>query len=291
MMAVVSMMHCENSESVQEARIVTVSRGDVHQVIGISGRLSYAEEHVVLSPLNGVVDRVHVKSGQRIGEGEAVLRLHSDVQGKILSTYTVHETAVQTAENMLSGEGWISASEGVIRADAACTVRQIYVEENMPVSAGMPVMRMTSGEQEIRCSAAAADTEKIRPGMWAWLQADNELIGLAYVENIGPVEAEETTGLCCASIVLKPEQHIDLPEGAIIDADIYLAGSDDVMTLPLEAITTRNTVWWVNEGRCTEISAEMIMADEINAWVALPEGIQVAIGEFVEGQLITEAGR
>jgi len=31
------------------------------------------------------------------------------------------------------------------------------------------------------------------------------------------------------------------------------------------------------------------MCDEINAWVSLPEGMQVAIGEFKEGQRIMEA--
>ena len=62
-----------------------------------------------------------------------------------------------------------------------------------------------------------------------------------------------------------------------------------MLALPMEAITDRNTVWWVNKGRCTEIPAEIVLSDEMHAWVNLPEGLLVAIGEFEEGQLVMEA--
>jgi hypothetical protein len=102
--------------------------------------------------------------------------------------------------------------------------------------------------------------------------------------------ADPVTGLVTIEVTLVPEQHIDCPEGAQVDVDIRLAGSDDVMVLPVKAINRQGNVWWVSdEGRCTEISAGIVMMDELHAWVQLPEGLPVAIGELQEGQLVREA--
>ena len=57
---------------------------------------------------------------------------------------------------------------------------------------------------------------------------------------------------------------------------------------PVEAVTERETVWWVSDGRCTEIPAKSVLSDEMNVWVGLPEGLPVAVGEFVEGQRVQE---
>ena len=105
------------------------------------------------------------------------------------------------------------------------------------------------------------------------------------------MQTNTATGLLESIITISPAQHIDLPEGANIDIEVYLSGSDNVLALPVEAITPRETVWWVHEGRCTEISAQIVMNDEMYAWVNLPEGLTVAIGEFIEGQHVMEAER
>ena len=97
---------------------------------------------------------------------------------------------------------------------------------------------------------------------------------------------DAVTGVICIPITLLPEKHIDLPEGASVEVDVYIQGSDDVCSLPIEAITERESVWWVNEGRCTEIDVQIVMSDEMRAWVMLPEGLQVAIGEFSDGQRV-----
>jgi len=94
--------------------------------------------------------------------------------------------------------------------------------------------------------------------------------------------------MTCA-VTLIPEQALSLPAGVQLDADVLLASGEDVPVLPVEAITDRGTVWRVYDGVCTEIPVEIVLSDEMNAWVRLPEGMQAAIGEFTEGQRVTEA--
>lgn len=287
-----SAMIWKPSETPVEARIVTVQRGDVHQVTAITGRIGYADEMIAYAGVSGIVSQLCVEPGQRVGAGEALVRFDMEQQAQIAAAYAENKAQLpdeiggQWLEQQLSG-----VSNMVVRADSPATVRQLLVEEGVPVAAGTPVVRLSSSQQEIICSVASVDAEQIRPGMWAWLSSKGESLCQAEVIHVGETTLDPLTGLEWATVTLQPEQHIDLPEGAAVDADVYLAGSDDALTLPLEAITERETVWWVNEGRCTEIPAEIVMADEILAWVSLPEGIQVAVGEFEEGQYVREAAK
>lgn len=272
-------------EKAVEARFVQVERADVHQVAALSGRLAYAEEDYVYASSAGRVERVCVKEGERLAAQEEMFRLDASAWEDALSVYA----AGQDYLTAYSAEWPVVSAAGVIRAERDCTVRQVLTEEGNLLTVGMPVARVTSNRQQIVCSAAPVDTEQLEPGMWAWLRAEGEFLCFASVQRIGDAAADPMTGMMCREVVLIPEEHIELPEGAAVDVEVYLAGSDDVLSLPLEAITDRETVWWVNGGRCTEIPAEIVMADEMRAWVQLPEGIIVAIGEFTEGQRIVEA--
>lgn len=284
-------MLLSSSEEPAEARIVTVQRGDVHQVVAISGRIAYADERIAYAGTNGIVSQICVTPGQRVGEGEALVRFESELQEGMLAAFAANTEQISGTAPAEWIEQRLTMDSTVVRADAACTVRQLLVQENMPVTVGTPVARMTSNQQEIVCTVCSTDAKKLQPGMWAWISAEGEPLGFAEVMAIGALSADLLSGMTAAQVRLRPEAHIELPEGAAVEADVYLAGSDDALTLPIEAITGRNTVWWVDDGRCTEIPVEIVMTDEILAWVVLPEGIAVAIGEFEEGQRVAEAAR
>lgn len=288
-MLLVLMSLLRSGDEPVKARIVTVQRGDVHQVIALSGRIGYADESYAYALSNTSVARILVEPGQRIGAGEVLMRFSEGVQQYAASAFSEHQDVISAhvSEDLIDHLAQLDGT--VLRAETDCTVRQLLVAENTPVVAGTPLIRLSSNQQEIMCAAARADAEKIEPGMWAWISAEGVSLGFAEVTEVGELTADPLTGMTSAQIMLLPEQHLALPEAASVDVEIYLAGSDDVLTLPVEAITSDGTVWWVSDGRCTEIPAEIVMSDEILAWVTLPEGIQVAIGEFVEGQRVTEA--
>lgn len=279
--------YMHNGEEAMAARIVTVQRGDVHQVAAITGRLGYADERYVFAQTSGVISQICVKDQQRLAAGDAILRTLSDWQLEARSAYAAY---ANLSPEVLRDKTLPSLDDTmVIRVDQDCTVRQLLVQENALVTAGTPVARLTSHRQHILCNTAACDTEQIATGMWAWLYVQGEEAGKASVLSIGQETADAATGMIHREVVLLPEQPLDLPEGAAVDVYVYLAGSDDVMTLPVEAITERDTVWWHHDGICTEIPAQIVMTDEINAWVRLPEGIEIAVGEFSDNQRIVEA--
>lgn len=272
-------------EEAVKARIVTVQRADVHQVIALAGKLAYRDEQLIYAPVSGVITQNCAQAGQRVASGEALLRF--DMQGIGAAAALAEEGQVLFPDIQM--EEYIPIENTVLRAETDATVRQLFVKEGMPVAAGTPVMRLSSNDQQILCSVSQRDADKLCPGMWGWISAGEAVHGVAAITEVGDVSSDPLTGLNSVLVMLRPEQHLDLPEGAIVDVDVYLAGSDDATTLPIEAVTERETVWWVTAGRCTEIPAEIVMTDEIRAWVHLPEGIDVAVGEFTEGQLIAEA--
>lgn len=276
-------------EKPAEARLVTVERGDVHQVLALEGRLTYAAQQVIVAKASGTVTQVCVENGQRVAAGEALIRLDGSAQEQLAAALAAPNEWMPDEISTHTMEETLSAYPSVIRAREACTVRQVYVGEDSLVTMGMPVALVSSNWQEIVCQASVNDAASLSPGMWAWLSAAGSSLGTALVESVGERQADSVTGVTFVTVSLRPEQYIDLPEQTAIDVDIYLAGSDDVLSLPLEAITERDTVWWVSDGRCTEIPAQIVMADEMRVWVELPEGITVALGEFMDGQCVTEA--
>lgn len=276
-------------EEAVPARIVTVRRGDVHQVAALTGRLTYDQEEIVLANLSGVISHIYVSAGQRVERGEAMVRWEDGGLDAVMSAVAASSNILEQAAADHNGLYEKLGETLVLRADKASYIRDVYVKQNTPVMTGTPLLRLTSGQQMIQCQAALKDARPIEAGMWAWLFYDGVKQGIGQVVSVGSAEVEPITGLSYVSILIQPENYLELPEGAGVDADIYLGGSDDVMTLPVEAITERGSVWWVVDGKCTEISGNVVLCDEMNAWVELPEGMQVAIGEFREGQRVLEA--
>jgi len=272
------------------AKIVSVQRGDVHQTIPLTGHIAYTDEHFAYAGMSGRIQRICVQPGDRLAANEALLRLDASTHERMMDAMMASVQSMDHLPDVVGLPELQAETQGsVVRTERPCTVRQLLVEENHLVAAGTPVARLTSHQQEIVCQTALVDADRIEPGMWAWITVDGEKRAYAAVETIGETKVNQLTGLASRTVTLSPDQHIDLPEGSLVDVDVYLSGSDDVLSLPLEAITERNTVWWIHDGRCTEIPAQIVMTDEMRAWVDLPEGIEVAIGEFIQGQRIVEA--
>lgn len=262
------------------ARVVQVEQGDVEQIAALTGRMAYQDERCVFTEVSGLVSQVYAETGDRVAEGEVLLRLRSEAQEAAASTMLAVHSPREIDLSLLDST--------VVRAPCSSTVRQVFTANGAAVAAGTPVLRLSSGYQEIRCVALEADGSRISSGMTASLRAGGETYGMAEVVTVSEAMADPETGRIIREIILYPEDHIDLPEGAAIEIDVLLADGRNVPVLPVEAVTDQGTVWGVYNGRCTEIPAEIVLSDEMLAWVSLPEGMTVAIGEFREGQLIAE---
>ncbi len=244
---------------------VTVQRGDVHQVLRLAGYMAYAEEAYICADRPGEVARICVLEGQRISPGQALLRFD--------------------ATRLAYAGAHAEVAKSAIRADQACTVRQVLVCEGESVASGTPVLRVSSHAQVIRCTVPLEDAASLPVDAWGWVVSGGERIGIAVLAALagGLKETDEVR------VAFRPEKPFALKEGSPVAVEVFLAGSDGVLTLPAEAITPRNTVWCVSDGRCREIPAEVVLSDGERAWVRLPEGMRVALGEHKEGRKIRAA--
>lgn len=273
-------------EPAVQARLVRVSRGNVRQVAALTGRVAWQNQQLVYAYMPGIVAEVLVKEGERVAAGQALVRLESGAAERAAAVWlrasdTYGEDAPATAQEMLEAT--------VIRAPDNATVRQIMTADSAMVAAGEPVVLLSTTQQEIVCTALEVDARRVQSGMDAVLLLDGEELCRAEVTGVGAVAADPVTGRMICSVTLRPEKPLELPAGAAVEADVWLAGRDGVPVLPVEAVTARGTVWWVcDDGRCTEIPAEIVLSDEMHVWVGLPEGLTVAVGEFNDGQRVQE---
>ena len=268
-------------EDATEAKIAVVTRGDVRCVTAISGRVSDSRQTLVYASAPGLISEVLVTEGERVAQGQALMRLDASAAERVVSAW------IASGES-LNADMQAVLDATVIRAPENGTVRTLLTMGSAAVAAGAPVAVLADGEECIRCIVQEADAKQLRAGQRARLAIDGQAVGTAVISRIGGIAAEEMTGRMIREVVLTPEGALPLPVGTAVDVDVILEERFGVPLLPVEAVTDRDTVWWVCDGRCTEIPVQILLNDEIHVWVELPEGTQVAIGEFAEGQRVRE---
>ena len=272
------------SDGVMEARIVTVETGDVVVTAHLTGRLGYTEESAAVTALPGQIAEILVAPGEHVAAGQALLCLDAPALQLAAEAFAARPAAEEITPHLQT-----LLQQTVIRAPQDAVVRRVLVQEGAAVSAGEAVLLLSGSGQVIRCVAAERDARDVQPGMTALVSVSGRETGTARVTAVGPLTADAATGRLVCEVTLTPDDPLSLPQGASVDADVILQAQRGVPVLPMEAMTTRQTLWWVHDGICTEIPAEIVLSDENRMMVALPEGTAVAIGEFEEGQRLREA--
>jgi len=274
------------TETPARVELAQVVIGDVEQVLAVTGRLRYESEYAVLAPSAGMVEQVCVKAGDRVEEGQALFRLSSSAQEKALSALLGLQEAEASAALMQAASLMESMT---VRAPAPGAVHQVAVTEHGGITAGMPAVTLSTGRQQVMCSVVMSDAVNVAEGMEARIFLQEELLCSARVSSVGALETDLTTGQTVSQVTLGIEENLELPLGAALDVEIILAAQNDVPVLPVEALDENGEVWWVAEGRCYRTQAGVVMADEMLAWVTLPEGEHVVLSsDVVEGQRVRE---
>lgn len=271
------------AEDAASARIVRVTQGEIHCVTALTGRVDFTGGHGAYALWPGQVAEVYVQPGERVTAGQALVRLESGGAERAAAAWAAgaDDEGGQELQQLLAG--------AIIRAPENAVVRQVLTAAYAPVQAGDALVLLSGAEQIIRCMAVERDARDVREGMRASLLLDGDVIGEAEVTQVGPLTAEAETGRMVCEIILTPAQDLMLPQGTAVEADVTRIRRQNVPVLPLSAVTERGTLWWVHDGILTEIPAEIVLNDEMHAWVDLPEGIAVAMGEFTDGQRVQEA--
>lgn len=299
------------TESPARVQLTPVLRGEVEQMIAVSGHIRYESEYAALSPVTGIVEKVYVRAGDAVAAGQALFRLDASAEEAALSAAYASQAGMEAsavqALAALAEEADVGAltsaasvastqetqarlSAMTVRAQADGQVLQVSVSERGGVMAGTAAVLLSDTKQRIVCTAVVRDAERVQQGQRARILSGGVTACMATVREVGPAQTDSLTGQTVSEIILTPDENLSLPLGAPVDAEIILAGQSGVPVLPVTALTEAGTVWWAAEGRCWEMPVTVALQDELYAWVSLPEGVQVIDhpGALLEGQRIRE---
>lgn len=275
----------------QRVATTRVSLGTVERVLALSGRVRYATEYAALTPVTGRVAEVYVTQGQRVYAGQPLFRMDGEAQeaavmaclGKQAGTAGMDTAALpsaaqayldtETTQELALSQAALNAL--TVRAQVDGLVQQVSVTAHSGAAAGSVAMALSGEEQRIAVTAAQRDAEKLQPGQRARILVKGEKQTWATVVSIAPAATDATTGQVTCEVTLSPDESLSLPLGAQVEAEVSLLRAQQVPTVPLTALTPEGGVWWVEDGRAWTAEHAVIAQDEVCAWVALPEGIQV----------------
>lgn len=299
------------TESPARVQVCEVTRGAVEQALCVTARVRYEAEYAAVVPCAGIIRQVYVAPGDRVRAGQALFRMDGTAQEAALAAAISDAPAALVPDSL--GNAAVEASAALsqwtaretdatlrqaeaalsqltVRAQADGLVHQVDIAENSGALAGTPAVALSGTQQLLTAQVVARDAASLRVGMAARVMSGSDLLCTASVRSIGAVETDATTGQTVTLVTLCPETPLDLPIGAAVDAEIILYGQQNVPTLPLSAVDEDGTVRWIADGRCYRLPVEVVMADEVNCWVNLPEGLRVVLhgGETVEGQRVRE---
>lgn len=292
-----------------QVEIARVSVRCIEQRVAAAAQVRGEEEYAAICPATGVVAQVYVRIGDRVSAGQPLFRLDAEAQECALSAalsaaedapeqlmqqvsaaLAVPEgTLTDAAQQQRDGEvdALRQALEAMtVRAPADGVVQQVLVAKHGGVMAGSAAVTMSSQRAVVRCLLVPRDAEQVSEGMEARLLLEGEEIGRARVTDIAPVTADADTGMTVQAVTLTPEEALEVPVGAQLDAEIILQSREGAAVVPLSALTSSNTVWWLAEGRVWEIPVTVAMQDGENAWVNLPAGTPVVLNptSLTEGE-------
>ncbi|MBQ8654877.1 MAG: biotin/lipoyl-binding protein [Clostridia bacterium] len=288
-------------EKMVEVRACTVELGRVEQTVALMGTIRHTGEYAAICPASGLVAGVNVKPGDRVKAGQALFRLDDRLQAETLAgAVRRREQAAfanddeqlgaairQEAEHMVE-QAALQMESMTVRAAEAGVVQQVFVTEQGAAAAGTPGVIVSSGKQEIRCSAVVRDAQQVEAGMLARILSSGENVGMARVQSVGAAEARDGQTLC--PVTLEPMEEISLPLGAMVEVEIVCAAADGVPVVPVEAVDGEGCVRWISGGRSYTAPVQVLMKDERLCWVDLQAGVRVIVSgaETAEGQRVRE---
>lgn len=258
-----------------EITVVRVEKGNIRRTVGVTGMVAYTQETPVTAMLSGTVDALYVQEGERVTQGQALARVRGAVPEETVLAMMTHLDA--DAQRVLAR----ALSGSILRAPVSGIVQRVATTAFAPVQAGSIPMSIATGAPEIVCLCVPADAEAVRVGQLADISVGGIHRGYATVASIKPVTESSGTA---HRLILSPQDDLTLATGTTVDAQILVEQHTQIPSLPLSAITPEETVWWIADGVCTEIPAQIVQTDEHAAWVNLPEGLIVADGELARCQ-------
>ncbi len=297
----------------ETVKTVKVSLGNVERTVAVVGTAARKGEYYSAHPKGGVVVQVFVQDGQMVTAGDPLYRLDDSLQQAALrkvmqamenagTTEAAWADQVTEAAQALGDEVQVLAKEGLsaytgtraemtAQADALTAeiasltqraykdgeVLQVMAREGELLLPGSPGAVLSSLDAEIRAEVSSRDSRQITEGMRARISINSMPLGEAVVEKVGLLKPN-AQGIPYAQVVLTPLDGLSVNIGTQVDVDVILEAQTQVPVVPAEAVTDKDTVFQVYEGRAWEQNAAVRLWD--GNWAALgdlPVGTELVL--------------
>ncbi len=277
-------------EQWETVNTTVVSLGDVQRTISVTGTAARKGEYYSAHPKGGVVVQVYVQEGQSVIAGQPLFRLDDSLQQAALknviqamentkssqaawmdqaslavaslgeNAQALAQSGLEAYDGTMAGlvnqmELLKSEIEGLTqRAYKDGQVLQIIAREGELLLPGTPGAVLSSVDAEVRAVVSSRDSQQIREGMRAVISINSIPLGDALVESVGLLKPN-SQGVPYSQVVFTPLNGLSVPIGTVVDVDVILEEQNQVPVVPVEAITDKDTVFQVYQGRAWELNA------------------------------------
>jgi len=259
-------------------RTARVETGAFAETYLLSGTVGYDQEQILFTPLEGVVDRIHVFVGRSVQKGDLIFRLDTSHAEAMLAELTAmnfqYETMVrkldpsmqmlaqmQNDEKREARQRLLTQIEGSqIRSEMNGTVDRLFLREGQLVNAASAVGRIRSNQ---KCVWVAADGQKtLSEGTAAVIRKNGVCVGTA-------VYSEESAATDRFSFIPVDDCLLEMNEGERVTVEVLEKAASHRALLPLAAVSSENEVWIVEDGRIQPV--EIDVSERNDSYVALPD--------------------
>lgn len=267
---------------------VVAQRGSLAETMLLEGVVGYGEEEMLVSLQSGTVERVYVKSGEKVRKGQLLFLM--DTEGEELAMAAL--AAEMDRMNAVGGEneglrqlvalrqadllakqaeltGIIAAKQ--IRAGHDGIVGLVCCREGDRIPQGT-VLGSIHGEKTGVSAYVTTDVARQLTAGTAAILLDEQgnRIGSAALEYIGPPSQGETAGETVHPLWFSAEGQN--ASGRRLTLEVVRTLWENEVLVPLEAITAENEVWTVENGRVmpVKISTER----QSDGYAAGPEALE-----------------
>lgn len=248
-----------------------------------SGTFSYNAKKIIKSEIEGDVDELYVKTGDRVSEGQTIAKLSStSLDDSLFNSSMSLSDARLSLDNLYE-----TLEDYTITSPINGTV--IYKEtkagDKLDNSNSSTVMAIVADMSVIKFDIAVdeLDISKIEVGQEVSVTADalDGKVFDAYIDYISVVGTTQNgvTTYPVTVIINNPE---GLIPGMNVEAKIVVESSKDTLMIPATALNRGNTVWVSEKSESAKNGKKSEDAEVHKGYVEVPVEVGISNDSFVE---------
>mgnify|MGYP003295190344 CR=1 FL=1 len=266
-------------------RTERATRGSLMDTLLLEGVMGYGEERPFVSLQNGIIRRVYVHKGDKVKKGQLLFLMDMEAEEAAMAMVTAEINRLDGMEDALGGllasrrmelkaqQETLKASIGAkqIRAEKDGVMSLVCCREGDMITQGTVLGSMHGEEAGISAYITMELAARLDAGTPAFVLDENgKRLGVARLEHVKAPKQEESTGVIVHQLWFSTEAKC-VP-GKRLTLEVIRSLWEDEVLVPLEAVSKKNEVWLVEEGKASPVKVSLERQSE--GYVAVPAQLE-----------------